>query len=297
MTLRSAAVALLFCLVSEAATAEVARHETMEYDRYGNPESITVVYANDEGFIRMETYGISAQVSSSAEAASASAGSSADVSYARGSSLGVMVFQPPEERMLMIDRGECQIMNADLTDLPGMPPGGMAEYRQEMAAAQAEIQEAMRELAEEDPAVARMMQERLGNLGGGIPGMPGAPQQAREMIVEETGDDRTIGDYDTTGFLVYEEETNRYRTSVWAADIDDVVGGRIVGNAMKGWLELYRDVMDRLGAGAGRQSGVASAVLDKMDDYYPIVTESSDVRTTLTKAELGASADFYPECG
>ena len=191
--------------------------------------------------------------------------------------------------MLIVDRGQCQILSADMSGMPGMPPGGMEEYREEMAAAQQQI----RELAEQDPALARMLEDQIASMGG----MPGMPQQRPQMVVEETGDDKSIGDYDTTGFVVYEEGTDRYRTSVWAADIDDVVGGRIVGSAMKGWLELYRDVMERMGAGAARESGVSSAILDKMDDYYPIVTESTQRRTTLTSAELGGTAEFYPDCG
>ncbi len=289
MALRLAAVILLVCTYSQIAFAEIARHESLEFDQYGNPEMITILFADENGNLRMETYGIMATATSSA-----AAGSDVDVNYERGSLQGAMVFQAAEEQMLVIDRGECQILSADLSQMPGMPPGGMEEYREEMAAAQQQMQEALREMAEQDPAMARMMQERMATLGGGMPGMP---QQRPEMIVEETGDDRSFGNYDTTGFVVYEQGTDRYRTSVWAADIDDVVGGRIVGSAMKGWLELYRDVMDRLGAGAGRGSGVASAILDKMDDFYPIVTESTDRRTTLTKAELGGSADFYPDCG
>ncbi len=286
MAFRSAAVALLFCLFTQVANAEIARHETIEEDRYGNPEAISILYADDNGNIRMETYGIIAMATSSA-----AAGSEVEVTHSPGELQGVMVFQAAEEQMLVVDRGRCQILSADMESMPGMPPGGMEEYREEMAAAQQQMQEAMREMAEQDPAIAAMLEERM----AGMPGM--SQQQPREMIVEATGDDRSFGDYDTMGFVVYEEGTDRYRTSVWAADIDDVVGGRIVGSAMKGWLELYRDVMERMGAGGAGESGVASAILDKMDDYYPVVTESAERRTTLTGAELGASADFYPDCG
>lgn len=289
MAIRSAAVALLFCLFSQVAAAETARHETLEEDRYGNPEAISVLYADDNGNIRMETYGIVSMATSSA-----AAGSEVDVTHSPGELQGLMVFQAAEEQMLVVDRGRCQILSADMEGMPGMPPGGMQEFGAQMGAAQQQMQEAMREMqamAEQDPALARILEQQ----GAMIPGMP--QQRPREMVVEATGDDRSFGNYDTTGFLVYEEGTERYRTSVWAADIDDVVGGRIVGSAMKGWLGLYRDVMERMGAGGAGESGVASAILDKMDDFYPIVTESDELRTTLTHAELGASADFYPDCG
>lgn len=289
MVNRIAAVALLLCMQSQFAFAEIARHETLEIDQYGNPENISIVYADENGNLRMEIYGVDASAT-----ASAAAGSDAEVDYSRGALQGLMVYQAAEEQMVVVDQGQCQTLSADMSGMPGMPPGGMDEYREEMAAAQQEMEQMMRELAEEDPAMARMLEERMASMGG-MPGMPGMQQQRPEMIVEETGDDRSIGDYETTGFLVYEEGTNRHRTSVWAADIDDVVGGRIVGSAMKGWLELFRDIMDRMGAGRG--SGLAGAVLDKMDDYYPIVTEGTDHRTTLISAEIGASAEFYPDCG
>ena len=121
-------------------------------------------------------------------------------------------------------------------------------------------------------------------------------QQPREMVVEETGDDRTIGDYDTTKFVVREEGSNLAPTTVWAAAIDDVEGGRLVGHAMKGMFETFKEVMDRMGVGAMAGTGSASAIIEKMEDYYPILTEDQDGQTKLLKAETGGTADFYPDC-
>ena len=277
-------VAVSALLLTQATLAEVARHESIELGRSGVPENYSIIYADDAGNLRMETYGATA---------TASSGGAAEVSYSVGALQGVMNFQAAEKRMLMVDGGQCQVLSADMAGMPGMPPGGMDQYRDEMAAAQQQMQEAMREMAEQDPAMAEMMQQRMAALGSGMPGMM---QQKPEMIVEELGENRDIGDYATTGFVVYEEGTDRFRTSVWAADIDDVEGGRIVGSAMKGWFEHFRDVMDRLGAGSMGGTGLTSAILEKMDSYYPIMTESHDRRTELTRTEVGATADFYPDC-
>ncbi len=280
------ASALIFTC-SQLALADVARHESLELGSSGTPETYSVIYADDAGNLRVETYGADATASSGS-----AAGGQADTAFSRGALQGLMVFQAAEGRMLVFDGDQCQVLSADMSEMPGMPPGGMEDYREQMAAAQAEMQAALEEMRRQDPAMARMLEERMAGSGA----MASMMQQPREMIVEETGDDRTIGDYDTSGFIVYEEGTDRFRTSVWAADIDDVEGGRIVGGAMQGMFELYRDVMDSMGIGSMAGAGLAGAVLEKMGDYYPVMTESQDRQTRLTGAELGGTADFYPEC-
>lgn len=285
MAVRKFVAAATAIFVSQLALAEVARHESVEVGSSGAPEHYSIIYADDAGNLRMETYGATATASSSG-----TAGGDVEVDYSVGELQGVMIFQAAEKRMLMVDGGQCQVMSADMA---GMPPGGMEQYREEMAAAQQQMQEAMRDMAEQDPAMARMLEERMASMGGGMPGMT---QQRREMVVEESDEDRAIGDYSTSLFIVYEEGTDRFRTSVWAADIDDVEGGRIVGGAMKGWFEHFRDVMDRMGVGSMSGAGLTSAILEKMDSYYPVMTESSDRRTTLTSAEIGGTANFYPDC-
>ncbi len=275
-------------LLAQLALAEVARHESIEVGSSGVPENYSIIYADDAGNLRMETYAATATASSGG-----AAGGDVSVDFSIGPLQGVMIFQAAEKRMLMVDGGQCQVMSTDMGGMPGMPPGGMEQYADEMAAAQQQMQEAMREMAEQDPAMAEMLQQSMAGLGNGIPGMM---QERREMVVEESGDEQTIGDYATTRFVVYEEGTDRFRTSVWAADIDDVEGGRIVGGAMKGWFEHFRDVMDRMGAGSMSGAGLTSAILEKMDSYYPVMTESHDRKTTLTSAEIGGTADFFPDC-
>lgn len=267
------AIALLFALHSPlAAGAELAKITSMDYGMSDVPEAYTVIFADGNGNLRIETYGVNGSAASSA--------GKVDTNYSRGDLRDVMIFQSEERRMLVFDNGQCQVMNTqgpDAPTMPGLPPDAMAQ-----------MQEAIAQMEKENPELARMMKQKAGasNMLGA------AMQEPRETIVEETGDDRKVGDYDTKGFRVYEEGAENDATLVWAADIDDVEGGRLVGKATVGFFDAFKN----MGAGGLAASGMASAVMEKMEDFYPIETKHPRGRSMLISAETGGEAEFYPDC-
>ncbi len=277
MRVRITAVALLFALQTPlAASAELAKMTSMDYGMSDVPEAYSIILADENGNLRIETYGVDGMATSS--------GGKVETSYSRGDLRDTMVFQAEERRMLFFDRGRCQVMNTEGPEapvMPGLPPDAMAQ-----------MQEAIAQMEKENPELAKMMKQKAGasNMLGGM------MQEPRETIVEETGDDRTVGDYDTKGFKVYEEGSESDVTLVWAADIDDVEGGRLVGSAMVGFFNAYKDMMENMGAGGLAATGVASAVIEKMENYYPIETKHPRGRSMLISAETGGEADFYPDC-
>ena len=273
MNARTIIAVSFFLLLSHEALSELARHTSAELGRSGTPESYTVMLADENGNLRIESYGATGRASSSPAG-------DIETSFSQGDLRDLMIFQAKEGRMLMFDRGRCEVMSLEDGSLPGMGPGSMDDMQQQMAEAQREMQAALEEMRKEDPEMAKMLEQQM----GGPAGMGAMMQQPREMIVEETGDDRTIGDYDTTRFVVREAGSNLAPTTVWAADIDDVEGGRLVGRAMKGMFETFKEVMDRMGVGAMAGTGSASAIIEKMEDYYPILTEDQDGQTKLIKA-------------
>ncbi len=277
MRTRIVAVALLFALQTPfAAGAELAKMTSMDYGMSDAPEAYTIMLADGNGNLRIEVYGVNGMATSS--------GGDVKTTYSQGDLQDVMVFQAKERRMLFFDRGRCQVMNTqgpDAPTMPGLPPDALAE-----------MQAAIAEMEKENPELAKMMKERAGasNMLGAM------MREPRETIVEETGDDRTIGDYDTKGFKVYEEGTENDVTLVWAADIDDVKGGRLVGNAMVGFFGAYKEMMENMGAGGLAATGVASAVIEKMEDFYPIETKHPGGRSVLLSVEAVGEAEFYPDC-
>ncbi len=280
MRARIIAVALLFALQAPfALSAELAKITSWDYGTSDVPELITVIVADADGNLRIEDFGVNSEATSS--------GGKIEMKYTPGSLRDVMIFQAKERRMLVFDRGQCRVMNAQTPGGPGMP--AMPAIPPD---AMAQMQEAIAQMEKENPELARMMKQQANasNMLGAM------VQQPRETIVEETGDDRTIGDYDTTGFKVYEEGAENDATLVWAADIDDVEGGRLVGNAMAGFLGAYQDMMENMGAGGLGATGTASAIIEKMKDYYPIETKDGRIRTVLIKAETGGEAEFFPDC-
>ena len=271
------AIALLFALQTPvSAAAELAKMTSMEYGMSDVPEVYTIILADGNGNLRIETYGVDGMATSS--------GGKVETTYSAGDLRDVMIFQAEERRMLFFDRGRCQVMNTEGPDapvMPGLPPDAMAQ-----------MQAAIAEMERENPELAEMMKQKAGasNMLGSM------MQEPRETIVEETGDDRAVGDYDTKGYRVYEEGAANDVTLVWAADIDDVEGGRLVGNAMVGFFDAFKSMMENMGAGGLAATGMASAVIEKMEDFYPIETKHPGGRSMLISAETGGEAEFFPDC-
>ena len=274
MRARTIAVALLFALQTPyAVSAELGRITSFDYGNSDVPEAIAVIVADADGNLRIESYGVISE--------STASGGIIETKHSQGSLRDMMIYQAEDRRMLFFDRGRCQVMNTQGPAAPAIPPDAMAQ-----------MQEAIAQMEKENPELAKMMKQQANasNMLGAM------MQKPRETIVEETGDDRTIGDYDTMGFKVYEEGSENDATMVWAADIDDVEGGRLVGAAMVGFFGAYKDMMENMGAGGLGSTGTASAVIEKMKDFYPIETKDARGRTIVISAETGGEAEFFPDC-
>lgn len=264
-------------LLAAPALAETARHVTVDVDSSGSARSYNVMTADDMGNLRIESY---------------AAGGDAAASIVPERLENKMIFQASDERLLMFDRGQCQAVNADLDSMPGMPAGGMAEVRQQVADARAEMEAMLEEMREQDPAMAKMLEEQMKARMGGA--MMGEPPPAR--VVEKTGESRRIGDYDTEAFEIRGEGSNALESTVWAADLDAVDGGFIVNNAMIGMFELFRDMMEQAGVDDLFATGMSAEVVEKMENYYAVEAEHTGGTTRLVSAETGVPADFFPAC-
>ncbi len=265
---------LFFSLQAPLQAAELARITSKEYGLGDVPEMITVIVADKDGNLRIEGYSIVSEAMSS--------GGQVKTTHKMGDLRDLMIFQAKERRMLVVDRGECQVMSSEgAPTMPAIPADAMAE-----------MQAVIAQMEKENPALAEMMKQKAASSNM----LGAAMQERRKTIVEKSGDNRRIGDYDTTGFRVYEEGKEQDVTKVWAADIDDVEGGRIVGNAMIGFFGAYEELMQNMGVGGLAATGMASAVTKQMKDYYPIETKHARGRTSFVKAETGGEAEFYPDC-
>lgn len=267
---------LAAALATTPAFAETARHVTVEVGAGGSAEGYNVITADDLGNLRMEFY---------------EAAGDAAASIVPERLQNKMIFQAGDERLLMFDGGQCQEVSSDLASMPGMPAGGMDEVRQQVAAAQAEMEAMLEEMRQQDPAMAKMLEEQMKARMGP---MMGEPPAAR--VVEKTGDSRRIGDYDTEAFEIRVEGSNALEATVWAADLDDVDGGFIVNNAMIGMFEVFRDMMEQAGIGDLFASGMGAEVVEKMENYYAVESEHDGGTTRLVSAETGVPADFFPAC-
>ncbi len=270
-------IASLIAILAAPAFAETARHVTVEVNSGGAAESYNVMTADDLGNLRIESY---------------SAAGDAAASIVPERLQNKMIFQASDERLLLFDRGQCQELSGDLSSMPGMPAGGMDEVRQQVAEAQAEMQAMLEEMRQQDPAMAKMIEEQMKARMGGA--MMGEPPPGR--VVATTGDSRRIGDYETQAFEIRVEGSDAVESTVWAADLDAVDGGFIVNNAMIGMFELFRDMMEQAGVGDLFATGMSAEVVEKMENYYAVETEHADGATRLVSAETGVPADFFPAC-
>jgi hypothetical protein len=253
-------------MVSPMALADVAKHTTVSTNASGKRTAYTEMVADDNGNLRIDIYGV-------------------DGSGNRAGLTDFVIFQAKEQKMLSSSGGTCQTMSYDGEDLPG----GVSQA--EMAAAQAEMQKALAEMRAQNPEMAKMLEKQMGS---GMAAIMGGEQTP--MKLEKTGDDRTIDGYDTTGFKVTGGPMAAANYSVWAADIDDVDGARVIGAASAGMMRANKQMMDNMGVGQVFGGNVFGEIMEKMADYYPVLTEAGGIRTKLISTDGAGSSDFYPAC-
>lgn len=260
-------ISLLFVglLVGPLAVAEIAKHTTVNTDGSGKVTEITEMVADDAGNLRIEIY-------------------RADAAGKRGALDSFIVFQPAEQKMLTSADGTCHSMSMDGEELPG----GIS--REEMSAAQAEMQRALKEMQAENPEMAKMLEAQM---GGRMAAMMGGEKPKIQIV--QIGQERAIEGYDTQGFRVNGVPgVSNY--TVWAADVDDVEGGRTISRASKGMMQASKQMMDNMGVGDMFAGGAFSEIMDAMDDYYPILSEDGSRTTRLVSTDGNGSADFNPAC-
>lgn len=265
MRIRTITALMLGCLLGAAAMADVAKHTTVSMDGGGKVTDVTEMVADDNGNLRMEMY-------------------KADAAGNRGALDSLIVFQPATQKMLTSSGGRCEVLDLAGEDLPG----GVS--REEMAAAQAEMQAALAEMRAQNPEMAKMLEAQM---GPGMAAMMGGEPPKIEIV--QTGQGRSIEGYDTTSFQVTGVPVVGGYT-VWAADIDDVEGGRTMARASQGMMQANRQMMENMGVAEMFGGNVFGEILDAMDDYYPIESSDGSTTTRLVSTDGGGSADFSTDC-
>ena len=258
--MRARNLAIALAILSQPAIADIAKHTTVTIDQAGNPREFAELVADDIGNLRMEMY-------------------VADAEGNRGPLKDLMIFQATEKRMLTFVDGRCESMSFDGDELPG----GVS--REEISAAQ----QALAEMQRNNPEMAKMLESQMGGMSALFGGEPDPIQ------IVQTGEEKDIGDYDTMGFRV-EGVPGGDNYTVWAADIDEVRGGRTISAASRGMMQASKQMMDNMGIGQMFGANFFGEIMEAMEDYYPIVTEDQRGETQLLSVEGLGMEDFYPEC-
>ena len=247
------------------ALADIVKHTTVNTNAGGTVTEITEMVADDNGNMRIEIY-------------------RADASGDRGALDSYIVFQAAERKMLTSSGGMCQALDLTGEELPG----GIS--RDEMAAAQAEMARALEQMRAENPEMAKMLEAQMGT---SMAAMMGGDAPTIEIV--ETGEERTIEGYDTTGFRVNGMPgVGNY--TVWAAEVDDVEGGRTMARASQGMMQAHKQMMENMGIAEMVGANAFNEILDAMDDYYPIESGDGSTTTRLVSTDGNGSTDFNPTC-
>ncbi len=291
MTPRAILSIVLCGLAGSAMGATLAKHTSLETDMNGNPTSIIEIVADANGNLRFEYYGVIA-TASAGTAASSSA--DATVEHSRGKLETIMVYNADAEEITVKDGGQCQRISADAEAPGGVSPGEIQGYQKEMQAMQAEMEKAYAEMAKQNPALAEQMKEMMSARGMGNPMMGARPQ----LEVVETDTTRKVGDYSTRLIEVRDAATGEVRQNVYAAKLSAVEGGELISKGMRGMFGVYQAYMDKLGVSELTGSNLLAAIMDKMKDYYPVMTidKTGNTRTKLTSVEGSGSAEFSLDC-
>ena len=251
--------------LSSIAIADVAKHTTVNTNAAGVVTEYTEMVADDSGNLRIEIYGV-------------------DASGNRGALRDFVIFQANEQKMLTSSGGTCQSMSFDGEELPG----GIS--KEDVMAAQSQMQQALEEMRAQNPEMAKMLESQMGDMGT----MMGGGESGIQLA--ETGQTRKIDGYDTKSFRVSGLPGPVSGYTLWAANIDDVKGGRTIGNASQKMMQASKQMMENMGMGQAFGANLFGEIMEKMSNYYPIMTDTGDVQTRLTSTDGGGSTDFYPAC-
>ena len=266
MSLRTALLLTVTAFLATPAMADVAKHTTVTRNQGGQATEYTEMVADDAGNLRIEMYGV-------------------DAAGNRGTMRDFVVFRAAELRMLTSSGGRCEAMSLNSDELPG----GVS--RDEIMAAQAEAMAALEEMRAQNPEMAKMMEQQMQSMGIM---MGDAEKQQIELV--ETGETREIGGYDTRAFQVTGMPGMAGDYKVWAADIDDVAGARTMSAASAGMMRATQQMIQNMGMGEMFGNNLFAEVMEKMGDYYPVLTESNGQLTSLVSTDGQGTEDFNPPC-
>ncbi|MDX1515903.1 MAG: hypothetical protein R3288_03635 [Woeseiaceae bacterium] len=263
MSARAPSALLLALIALTAQAGDIVKHTSVETDGTGRTVKITETLAAGNGDVMFLSYGVAASASSS--------GGDVSTSTQRGPLQERMLFRSAADAIVINDGGNCQSLGGD-SGVPGAYSGaGMQDYQQQMAAAQAEMEKAYAEMAQQNPQLAEQMRQMMSGRGNNPMFQP-----HDELELVETGNTRTIGDYATEEFQVRSVSTGQVKHTVWATDIDEVDGGRLVGRNGAAMVRTLKAAFDRMGVGGLGAASIMSAIGDKMETHYPIVTVDHD---------------------
>ena len=253
------------CLLGAQAFAATAKHTTADMNASGKVTNITEMVADDNANLRMEIYGVDGEGN-------------------RAALESYIVFNAAEQKLLTMAEGMCQVLDLTGDELPG----GVS--REDVSAAQQEMQRALEQMRQENPEMAKMLEAQMGS---GMASMMGGEPPSIELV--RTGEERTIAGYDTTGFKVTGMPMMGDYV-VWAADIDDVEGGRTMAGASQAMMQANKQMMDNMGMGEMLGTNAFSEIVDAMDNFYPIESGGGGTTTRLLSTDGDGAEDFGTTC-
>ena len=256
-------VLLAGSLLGAQAFAATAKHTTVNLDATGAVTDVTEMVADEN--MRMEIY-------------------DADAEGNRGALGSYMVFNAAEQKLLTWAEGMCQVLDLTGDELPG------GVTRDEVSAAQMEMQRALEQMRKENPEMAKMLEAQMGS---GMAAMMGAEPPSIDII--QTGQEKTVAGYDTMGFQVTGLPMAGDYT-VWAADVDEVEGGRTMARASRAMMQAHRQMMENMGIAEMFGANAFGEIVDAMEDYYPIESGDGDITTRLTSTDGDGTEDFSTVC-
>lgn len=285
-------------ITTPAFAASSVTHSLVTVDRDGNITEFSEISADSDGNLRMDSFSPQYEAVSMSDAAAA-VGSAAPPKAHRGGISDSVIYQASEDQIVAVDGDRCQVLNSDTPAPFGMQGGmqgvDMSQYQEAMKQAQSQMDNAFAEMAKENPEAAAQMKQQY----GGLVGLGSAVNKQPQFELVETGQTQSFGNYRTTVFDLVETSENRKDQTVWAADIDSVEGGDLVSNGMLGMYGVYQAYMESMGLNDMAGAGMLGVIMEKMRDYYPVVTidHTDGSRTELRGINESSDVNYFPACG
>ena len=121
------------------------------------------------------------------------------------------------------------------------------------------------------------------------------PRNQRDIVA--LNEEKTIDGYDTRAFAMRNLTTGVTESTVWAADVDEVPGARTISKGLLGMYGVMKAYMEKTGVAALTGTSTFAAIMEKMEDHYPILRRDDDgSETRLSDVKGKGNPNFVLEC-